>query len=182
MAVIDPKSEQWADALIDPHRERAGFLNGAWLRATGRSWWQARYAGGREISEWQTLSDVRNVESSRWQETPRRGMRALRILCPNGEIGEVSATSDNKLWQLRQVAFVPGMRSQQLAHLIGVVHNERGDADCFAWIPSYGEPHPITGVVRVVAGHLIGPFADNVLNIAFGKIGPLGLDALGLVL
>lgn len=167
-------------ALIDPRKEKAGFLNATWLRATGRSWWQARYSDGREISEWQTLKDVRNVESSRWQETPRKGMRALRILCPNGEIGEVSAQSDFKLWQLRQEIFAPGLRIPTLGHMIGVVHDHNGSADCFVWEPAYMKPDEL-GRLTKVEGRLLGPFPENVLNIRYGNIGALGLTALGLV-
>jgi hypothetical protein len=170
-------NNQAIGALIDPRRERAGFLNGAWLRATGRSWWQAKYADGHEISEWQTLKDLGNVESSRWQETPRKGMRALRVLCPNGEVGEVSASSDHKLFQLRQSVFAPGFRAQTLAHLIGVVVDANGGCDCFVWEPAYLD---VQGVK--VPGRLVGPFQDNVLAMRYGTIGPLGLDALGLVL
>lgn len=175
-------SNEASRALIDPRRERAGFLNGVWLRATGRSWWQAKYSDGRELSEWQTLKDRGNVESSRWQETPRKGMRALRLLCPNGEAGEVSATSDHKLFQLRQVAFIPGQgRGMQLAHLIGVIHDINGNCDCFVWEPPYMKPDAL-GKLTKVEGRLIGPFQDNVLAMRYGNIGPLGLESLGLVL
>ncbi len=141
---------------------------------TGRSWWQAGFADGKVVSEWDTTTGTtqlpaRNVgHTSRWEELPKKGLRALRLLCPNGMVGHLETTSDHKLFQLK-VGTVSFRGSRQCrAHLIGKIVDMNGGCELMAF--------------EVEAGRLVGPIQDNVLALAYQGIGALALDNLELQL
>jgi hypothetical protein len=111
---------------------------------SGRSWWQARYYGGKILSEWDTLQAKillpgKSSKTSRWEEVPKENMIALRILCPNGMAGELEAKEGSKFFQLKhggvdiKTGFGLGGQRWQDAHIIGVVLDENGKCLCRAW-------------------------------------------------
>ena len=155
---------------------------GAMIRASGRSWWQARSRGGRIVSEWDTVVGLIGAATerlpgqlhevgprSRWEELSKKDLIGLRLLCPNGQVGELEAHRDYALFQLKVGVLKVGWGARALAeaHIIGAIENDKGDCMCFAWE---------TRAQRLVQFH------DSVLNFRFQKIGPLGLDALDLKL
>jgi len=112
---------------------------------SGHSWWQARYADGKVLSEWQTIQTklllpVSSGRTSRWEEVPKKGMVGLRILCPNGMVGELEAPEGYKFFQLK-VGGVDistsgkGGRRYMSGHLIGLVMEVNGRCLCRAWEP-----------------------------------------------
>lgn len=123
------------------------------IRYSGRSWWQARFSDGRTIAEWDTLTSKRlfpigKGSSSRWEETPKKGMIGLRLLCPNGMAGELEAPEGCRFFQLKvggqmvklspstPKGFTPNVKNNrhfQDAHIIGVVKNIEGGCLCRAW-------------------------------------------------
>ncbi|MGQ9545925.1 MAG: hypothetical protein ACUVTR_02000 [Dehalococcoidia bacterium] len=152
----------------------------AMIRASGRSWWQARYSDGKILSEWDTLTDKLRLpfksssRSSRWEDIPKNGMVGLRLLCPNGMAGELEAPEGHKFFQLKvgsadvSIGFVgqiKGVSRNQDAHIIGVVINDKGDCLCRAWE---------TKEKRLIEFH------DNVLNMKYRGIGKLNLDVQGI--
>ena len=111
---------------------------------SGRSWWQAKYYGGKILSEWDTLQakillPFGNSKSSRWEEAPKENMIALRILCPNGMCGEIEAKEGSKFFQLKhggidiRTGFGAGGSRWQDTHIIGVVLDDTGKCLCRAW-------------------------------------------------
>ena len=118
------------------------------IKASGRSWWQARYADGRVLSEWDTMTTrlllpVLSSRTSRWEEIPKKGMVGLRLLCPNGMVGELEAPEGCKFFQLKvgRVGVKMGagdgednrLVHEQDAHIIGVVKDDEGNCLCRAW-------------------------------------------------
>ena len=144
----------------------------AMIRASGRSWWQARYSDGKVFSEWDTLTvklllPIGNGKSSRWEEAPKKGMVGLRLLCPNGMAGELEAPEGHRFFQLK-VGGVgvsiggPARVSRYCdAHIIGVVTNTEGDCLCRAWE---------TKDKKLIE------FRDNIYNMAYRHVGRLNLD------
>lgn len=118
------------------------------IRFSGRSWWQARYSSGKTLGEWETLIEKPKLPlgitgfgfgmSSRWEEAPKSGMIGLRLLCPNGQAGELEAPEGHRFFQLKSgnvdvgIGGAKGGRSVA-AHIIGVVENTEGDCLCRAW-------------------------------------------------
>ncbi len=141
------------------------------IGSSGRSWWQARYANGKVLSEWDTLTDRKLLPtgpgaSSRWEEVPKGGMVSLRLLCPNGVAGELEAPEGHRFFQLKAGGLIggsPGRGSQHYtsAHIIGVVADDQGNCVCRAW--DYRQKRLLK-------------FRDNVLNMKFLNIGRLNLD------
>lgn len=217
-------------AVIDPREYRPGPLDRAWARTTGRSWWQAVYLDGHMVSEWQTLQSA-DPRTSRWEETDRKGLRTLVLLCPNGKGYSLRSGEDDKFFQLKQgVKQARNAKTIVLNHVIGVVTNTRGDCVCFAYEPRQYQlvadpakradclvhaPNPHDGEGRYrrldfrgadgvpvespkFKGVLLNAdgscycsrwqntpdrvvkFEDNVLDMGYGDIGPLGLDNLRL--
>jgi hypothetical protein len=142
-----------------------GFMNGLWVKSTGRSWWEAEYTDGRRVSEWQTLKDIGDPKSSRWEDVDRKNLRTLVLLTPDRNAYGLRATEDNKLFQFKAGVFHIGQGTVPDAHIIGVITNTAGDCACFAWEPQNR---------RTVK------FEDNVLNMKYRSIGALGLDNLRL--
>ncbi len=147
----------------------------AMIRASGRSWWQARYSTGKVLSEWDTLTNkfhlpFKSNGSSRWEDIPKANMVGLRLLCPNGMAGELEAPEGHKFFQLKVggiavsmgfVGDVKGVSRYCDAHIIGVVLNENGDCFCRAW--------------EMKERRLI-EFRDNIFDFKYRKIGKLSLD------
>jgi hypothetical protein len=141
----------------------------AFIKSSGRSWWQARYSSGKAVSEWDTLIGQKLLpiglgRSSRWEEVEKKGMVGLRLLCPNGMAGELEAPEDYKFFQLKvgyfDIQMNKGGSSRSVkAHLIGVVENAEGDCQCKAW------ENP---------GNLIS-FKDNIYNMKYQNIGLISL-------
>lgn len=136
-------------AVLDPATLRA--------RATGRSWWMVRYSDGRIINEW---------DGPDWSLLPRRGLVAVRLVCPNGKVAELGNSLDasGRLFQLK-VGNLTGARRSIDAHVIGIVHGTDGQATCAAW--EYGPKRLVT-------------FEDNIDAMQYRSIGRLNLPVLGL--
>ena len=88
-------------------------------------------------------------------------MVGLRLLCPNGMVGELESPESNKFFQLKAGRYSPGQGQYCDAHIIGVVINKNGDCLCRAW--------------ESEAKRLI-EFNDNVYNMKYNNIGKLNLD------
>ena len=142
------------------------------IRASGRSWWEARYSSGKVVSEWETLTTKlllpsSNGKSSRWEDIPKDGMIGLRLLCPNGMAGELEAPEGHKFFQLKvggfDVGFGPGAKTRRYcdAHIIGVVMDFNGRCLCRAWE---------TKEKRLIE------FYDNIFGMKYRNIGKLSLD------
>ena len=82
-------------------------------------------------------------------------------------MGELVAGSDFKLFQLKSGVLRLGQGTEIRGHLVGLVTSSEGACTCFAWEPGHG---------------LVGPFYDNVLDLKYDNIGPLGLEAVGVKL
>ena len=130
------------------------------VKLSGRSWWQARYNTGKIISEWDTSKDQKK---SKWEEIPKIGLTGIRLLCPNGLCGEFESPTDRRLFQLKCGGVGDGEHWQS-SHIIGMVRNDKGDCDCYAW-----------------EGKLVY-FQDNVFNMQYQNIGRLCLEIQGLCL
>lgn len=142
------------------------------IRASGRSWWQARYSNGKVLSEWDTMTSkvllpFGNGKTSRWEDIPKDGMVGLRLLCPNGMAGELEAPEGHKFFQLKagglDVSFGAGIKTRRYcdAHIIGVVLDPNGSCFCRAWE---------TREKRLIE------FYDNIYNMRYCNIGQLNLD------
>ena len=149
----------------------------AMIRRSGRSWWQARYAGRRVLSEWDTAQGVSKFlpilaagRTSRWEEVPKKGMVGLRLLCPNGMAGELEAPEGHRFFQLKAggmdvgIGFTGGVGSAKHscdAHIIGVVEDIEGNCLCRAWE---------TKEKRLIE------FRDNIYGMKYRNIGALSLE------
>lgn len=140
---------------------------------SGRSWWQARYFGGKELSEWDTVRGVSlprksTGRTSRWEDIPKENMLGLRLFCPDGNCAVLEASEGRKFFQLKVGEYRLGggqQKSSVLAQIIGVVLDDTGRCECYAWEPSRGR---------------INHFFDNVQCMRYQGIGPLNLDVQGL--
>lgn len=139
---------------------------------SGRSWWQARYYGGKVLSEWETsrskvlAPSLEAALSSRWEDIPKDNLIAVRLLCPNGMAAEIEAQHPGaQFFQLKVgTAGVGGDRSI-VAHVIGIVKNSNGDCHCRAWNYRYSR---------------IDTFDANVNLIKYEGIGRLHLGHVGV--
>ena len=142
------------------------------LKVSGRSWWQCRYSNGRVLSEWDTLTGrillprPEDGGTSRWEDIDKKGMIGLRLICPNGMVGELEAPEGCKFFQLKVAVAQVAHGSKVLAHIIGVVENANGNCLCRAW-------DPLAGLIE---------FRDNIYNFQYQKLGMIGLDVQGLKL
>lgn len=148
----------------------------AWMcRMSGRSWWEAMYATGDTLAEWGTLVNTLLTPfgrgaTSRWEEVSKHQMVRLRLICPNGQIGELVSPwrEGAKFFQFKvAIRSVGRERSHTRAQVIGLVLNAEGDAICRAW-----EPAP---------GRLL-EFTDNIYQMQYEHVGRLSLDVQGLKL
>lgn len=152
------------------------------IRMSGRSWWEAKYASGKQIAEWETiqgkvLTPLGNPATSRWEEIDKRGLVALRLLCPNGKAGALLTSGSYNLFQLKSgvstvtvapagVAVNPEPTLHCHYHIIGAVTDTNGTCECYAWDYQNKE---------------LLKFKDNVTHMAFDNIGPLNLgEAVGI--
>lgn len=144
----------------------------AMIKASGRSWWQARYLDGRVISEWDTLTNkprlpFQSNKSSRWEEVSKKNMVGLRLLCPNGMAGELEAPEGHRFFQLKSGGIGVTMMGKGNAirycdaHIIGVVEDTTGSCLCRAWE---------TKEKKLIE------FRDNIYNMKYRNIGRLNLD------
>ncbi len=132
-------------------------------RLLGRPFWQARYHDGREVSEWEVD----------WSLLPRRGLVAVRLVCPDGAVGVLgnSVDASDRLLQFK-VGFAdvsldgPGGGMTTSAQVIGMLKDTSGTVQCWAW-----ETNP---------GRLVGPFLDNWFDFRYGAVGPLSPEVLGV--
>lgn len=129
-----------------------------------RSLWQVRYHDGKEISEWETD----------WSLLPRRGLVAVRLVCPDGMVGVLgnSVDASDRLFQMK-IAYAdvamsgPGGGKSVTAQVIGMLKDTSGTVQCWAW--------------ETVPGRLVGPFLDNWFDFRYGGVGPLSANVLGVV-
>lgn len=154
------------------------------VRASGRSWWQAHYAGGRVINEWDTppgapkhpLPDATAWRQTRWEDVPKRGMTKLVLFCPNG-MAAVCETSnpEGRLIQFKNsylaVGFGMPSERQWLAQVIGNVADD-GTCLCWAWerAPHAYRRHPYMEDARcVTCGLLSGDCSGRDLALVTGE-------------
>jgi hypothetical protein len=129
-----------------------------------RAYWQCRYRDGRIVSEWERD----------WIALPRTGLVACRLVCPNGQVGEVGNSVDASDRILQFKIAVAGVGSggeggrATVAHVIGILNNPNGDCTLFAW-----EPEP---------GRLVGPLSDNfhAMEYGGGTLRQFNADVLGV--
>lgn len=103
------------------------------LRAklTGRSFWVVKYVGGRIINE--TQCD--------WLDLPYRGRQAMRLVCPSGQVAEIGMSGNNEgcFFQAKGamasigIGHSQGQRRTLRYHLIGMIDDVSGDAQCARW-------------------------------------------------
>lgn len=91
----------------------------------GRSLWVARFSDGREVGEWEVD----------WAELPRKGLQELRLYCPNGELGTLTAIGDgsDRLFQFKHGMATSLGEQAVRAHVIGLIHSLDGTCQCYAW-------------------------------------------------
>ena len=137
---------------------------------SGRSWWVCLYRDGHQRAEYDTLVNTVLTplglgRTSRWEDIPKDGMVSLRLLCPDGQIGELWGRPHAFIQLKVAVTSVGDATHHCQAHLIGVVDDAEGHCRCSVW-----EPH---------AGHLI-EFRDNIYHMAYQGIGRLSLEVQGI--
>lgn len=158
-----------------------------WVARTGRSWWQVGYEGGKVLHEWETTQASRDSirrlvapllasggHTSRWEEIPKKGIRAIRLLCPNGQLAGLETTYDYRVFQLKAggVAVAQGAGSEMSGpvtrytdgHLIGCLDGDNGDAVIYYY--------------DLARKKLVGPVRENIVTgIRLFNIGPLDARA-----
>ncbi len=145
------------------------------IRASGRSWWEARYSNGRVAQEWDVASAgaalaPQLVESARWDELERDGLVGLRLLCPDGSVAELASKHDYRLFQFKVGGIAAGSNSQLRwcsAHVIGAVVDASGLCVCRAW---------------ETAEQRLLPFEDNVFRMHYRNIGAIALENVGVAI
>lgn len=108
-----------------------------------------------------------------WGCRPDGRVRAIGLYTPDGLYHELGGMFPDMTGLVFQ--FKLAVRSVEFSgtgfHLIGAVGNTDGGCLCFSW--EYD-------LVSPLGGHLVGPFRDSVHRMAYGNLGPLGLENLGL--
>jgi len=144
------------------------------VRASGRSWWEARYSSGRVTREWDVVTGAafvpQLVESARWDELEHEGLVGLRLLCPDGSVAELASKEDFRLFQFKVGGIAAGSGTQMSwcsAHVIGAVVDASGLCVCRAWETSE---------------HRLLPFEDNVFAMRYRNIGAIALASLGVAI
>jgi hypothetical protein len=142
------------------------------VRASGRSWWEARYSRGRVVTEWDVASSAgvlpHLVEAGHWDALERDGLVGVRLVCPNGAVAELASRDDHRLFQFKAggAAAVGGRQLHWCsAQVIGAVVDASGACVCRAWE---------TAEQRLVE------FQDNVYAMRYRSVGPLSLEHLGV--
>lgn len=96
-------------------------------RMTGRSYWEVGYANGKTVAEPDPGVD--------WLHLKHKGLRWLRLACPNGQVavlGNDAADCGDRLFQFKIAVAGLGGRATE-AHVIGMVTNLDGGCTCWAW-------------------------------------------------
>lgn len=176
------------------------WLTQKMILRSGRSWWMVRYQDGSVLHEWDTLQPEKAVSltipekrslaravadgfkntlllqmhtagsTSRWEDIPKRNMRGLYLVCPDGLIHAMEANGDYLFFQLKVGYLAVGSGGSCKAHIIGKVDGDDGRCTCWAYeFPT--QPGEIGKHNR---------FTDNVTHMAYEGIGPLNLDVVGL--
>ena len=144
------------DYLITPH---VSPLDPGAIRArlTGRSWWALKYVDGSILPEWRRD----------WSLAPRAHRASVRLYCPNGAVAQFGDTQDatGRLFQLKQSVIKTGVGRSQLCHLIGYAYGTDGACQLAVWSYEHGQ---------------LETYHDNVNALAYGQIGKLSEDVLGL--
>lgn len=138
-----------------------------------RPYWVLNYAGSDALYEGDPCRCRRHQEQD-WMCRPSgRIERSIGLYAPDGlyhELGGAWYDMTGKLFQLKL-----GMRALGFGgtgfHLIGAVGGLDGQCLCYSW--EYD-------VFSATGGHIVGPFSDNVYAFAYGGLGQLGIDNLGL--
>ncbi len=113
------------------------------VKLSGRPWWAVLYRDGHQLYEWGTLmhsllTPLGLGRTSRWEEIPKDGMVSLRLVCPDGSMGELWGRA-HSFFQLKCGVWSIGVsRSRCQAHVIGVVQTSAGDCQCYAWESARG--------------------------------------------
>ena len=100
-------------------------------------------------------------KTSRWEEIRKDHMIGLRLLCPNGMVGELEAPEGHRFFQLKAGGFTLGVGQFCDAHIIGVVANIKGDCVCRAW---------------ETMEKRLTEFSDNIFMMKYRQIGPISLQ------
>jgi hypothetical protein len=140
------------------------------VRMSRRSWWIGLYRDGSQCAEYDTLTGLVFTplglgRTSRWEEVSKRDMISLRLLCPNGEIGQLDAPEGHKFFQLKCGGALLTGQQWCDAQVIGVVVSADGSCVCRAW--------------ETQAGCLTS-FTDNIYAMQYRHIGQLAFDVQGL--
>jgi hypothetical protein len=144
------------DYLILPH---VSFTDPGVIRArlTGRSQWALRYTDGSILAEWKRD----------WSHAPRLHRASIRLYCPDGSCAQFGDTKDatGRLFQLHQSVGLAGVGRPILCHIIGYAYGTNGECQIAVW--NYEKRR-------------LEVAFDNVNAMAFGNIGKLSEDVLGL--
>jgi hypothetical protein len=143
--------------------------------ASGRPWWQVRYRDGSIVSEWDSVEGPSRLplrelgHSSRWEELRKTGLIAIRLLCPDGVAAELEASEDRKIFQFKVGGIAVGPEGLPQgwcdAYVIGAVLDADGNCLCRSWETRERQ---------------LVDFKDNVFDMKYRGLGPLGLDNLGI--
>lgn len=137
----------------------------AW--SLGRPFWQLVYQNGTVVGEWECD----------WLEVNKRGVAAIRLLCPDGRTAEAGSDmlgggdASGRVFQLkvaRADAGAGGLHRQTLAHLVGLLLDTDGRCACAAW--EWQED----GSGRLVT------FRDHFHRMAWQQLGALSAENLGV--
>lgn len=148
-------------------------ITAALVRRSGHPWWQCSYSSGKVINEWDTLPaklPVGDGRSSRWESVPKNGMVRLKLLCPDGTVGELETSENYKFFQLKVGRFEVGFNFSRRccdAYMIGVITDTDGTCFCKAWESQNKK---------------LIEFSDNIFNMRYRNIGRLSTDVQGLKL
>jgi hypothetical protein len=142
------------------------------VRKSGRAWWQARYSSGRVVCEWDVATGAvllpYLIEAGQWDQLERDGLVGVRLLCPDGSVGELATRNDRRLFQFK-VGGVTATGGSQVqwcaAHVIGAVVDENGHCICRAW---------------EIAERRLVEFEDNVYAMRYRSVGALALEHVGV--
>jgi hypothetical protein len=140
------------------------------VKRSKRSWWQDKYSDGKIRSEWDTMTTklllpMGESRTSRWEEVPKDRMTNLRLLCPNGQIGELEAPEGHRFFQLKSGRRNALSQASQQAHIIGVVADLNGNCVCRSW------DYRLQRLLE---------FTDNIYAMKYCQIGALSLEVQGL--
>ena len=127
-------------------------------KRTGRSWWAVRYVDGTVLREWEPDPGSPNKHRD-WTRISGRGMQAIRLYCPDGQVANLGATLDatDRIFQGKigtssvRLDVGGGLGAVEsratLAHFIGIIENPNGDCTLYSWeilpMPEFRPPVPV---------------------------------------